>query len=80
MRCADVNQKAANETVEIIRYENGTANAILADVTSYDEIRRMDEACTDLYGRIDVVDYNVGLAHSEASSSCRKRSGAGCSQ
>jgi NAD(P)-dependent dehydrogenase (short-subunit alcohol dehydrogenase family) len=63
VRCADVNQKAANETVEIIRYENGTANAILADVTSYDEIRRMDEACTDLYGRIDVVDYNVGLAH-----------------
>jgi NAD(P)-dependent dehydrogenase (short-subunit alcohol dehydrogenase family) len=56
VRCADVNQKAANETVEIIRYENGTANAILADVTSYDEIRRMDEACTDLYGRIDVVD------------------------
>jgi NAD(P)-dependent dehydrogenase (short-subunit alcohol dehydrogenase family) len=27
------------------------------------DIRRMVKACTDLYGRIDVVDYNVGLAH-----------------
>ena len=63
VRCADVNQNAANETVEIIRQENGTANAIRADVTSHDEIRRMVKACTDIYGRIDVVDYNVGLAH-----------------
>jgi NAD(P)-dependent dehydrogenase (short-subunit alcohol dehydrogenase family) len=23
----------------------------------------MVKTCTDLYGRIDVVDYNVGLAH-----------------
>ena len=61
--CADVNENAANETVEIIRQENGTANAICADVTSHDDIRRMVKACTDLYGRIDVVDYNVGLAH-----------------
>ena len=46
--CADVNQNAANETVEIIRQENGTAKAIRADVTSHDEIRRMVKACTDL--------------------------------
>jgi len=30
--CADVNEDAANETVQIIRQENGTANAICADV------------------------------------------------
>ena len=30
--CADVNEDAANETVQIIRQENGTANAIRADV------------------------------------------------
>jgi NAD(P)-dependent dehydrogenase (short-subunit alcohol dehydrogenase family) len=29
--CADVNEDAANETVQIIRQENGTANAICAD-------------------------------------------------
>src|SRR5215468_2913410 len=61
--CADVNENAANETVQIIRQENGTANAVHADVTSHDDIRRMVEACMDLYGRIDVVDYNVGLAY-----------------
>ena len=61
--CADVNEDAANETVQIIRQENGTANAVRADVTSHDDIRRMVEACMDIYGRIDVVDYNVGLAH-----------------
>jgi NAD(P)-dependent dehydrogenase (short-subunit alcohol dehydrogenase family) len=56
--CADVNEDAANETVQIVREENGMANPICADVTSHDDIRHMD-----LYGRIDVVDYNVGLAH-----------------
>jgi NAD(P)-dependent dehydrogenase (short-subunit alcohol dehydrogenase family) len=61
--CADLNEDAANETVQLIRQENGTANAIRADVTSHEDIRSMVEACLDVYGRIDVVDYNVGLAH-----------------
>ena len=61
--CADVNQNAANETVQIIRQENGMANAVRADLISHDDIRRMVTACMDIYGRIDVVDYNVGLAH-----------------
>jgi NAD(P)-dependent dehydrogenase (short-subunit alcohol dehydrogenase family) len=61
--CADINEHAANETAEIIRQENGTAKAICADVTSHDDIRHMVKACTDIYGRIDVVDYNVRLAH-----------------
>ena len=61
--CADVNENAANETFQIIRQENGMASAVHADVTSHDDIRRMVEVCMDLYGRIDVVDYNVGLAH-----------------
>src|SRR5215472_5866526 len=61
--CADVNEEAANETVQIIRQESGTATTIRADVTSHDDIRRMVKTCTDAYGRIDVVDYNVGLAH-----------------
>ena len=58
-----MNEDAANETVPIIRQENGMANAVRADVTSHDDIRSMVEACMDFYGRIDVVDYNVGLAH-----------------
>jgi NAD(P)-dependent dehydrogenase (short-subunit alcohol dehydrogenase family) len=54
---------ASSEAVEIIRQESGMANAVRADVTSHEDIRSMVKACTDLYGRIDVVDYNVGLAH-----------------
>ena len=60
---ADVNEDAANETVRIIAAEGGVAQAVRADVTSHDDIRRTVQACTDAYGRIDVLDYNVGLAH-----------------
>jgi NAD(P)-dependent dehydrogenase (short-subunit alcohol dehydrogenase family) len=61
--CADVNEHAANETVDIIRKESGVAAANRADVARHDDIRRMVNACVDIYGRIDIVDYNVGLAH-----------------
>src|SRR6266478_106834 len=61
--CADVNEEAANETAGLITKESGAAAAIRADVSSHDDISRMVRACVDLYGRIDVVDYNVGLAH-----------------
>jgi NAD(P)-dependent dehydrogenase (short-subunit alcohol dehydrogenase family) len=61
--CADVNEAAAEETAAIIRKEGGEALAFCADVTSRDDIRRMVETAVDAYGRIDVLDYNVGLAH-----------------
>jgi NAD(P)-dependent dehydrogenase (short-subunit alcohol dehydrogenase family) len=74
-----VNEDAANETVHIIRQENGMGTAVRADVTSHDDIRRMVDACMDLYGRIDVVDYNVGLAHVGGVVELPKRSGTGYS-
>jgi NAD(P)-dependent dehydrogenase (short-subunit alcohol dehydrogenase family) len=61
--CADVNEGAANETAGVIAKEGGEAKAMRADVASHDDIRRMVAACTDAYGHIDVLDYNVGLAH-----------------
>jgi len=61
--CADVNRAAAEETAGIIAAEGGEATATQADVASHDDIRRMVAACTAAYGRIDVMDYNVGLAH-----------------
>jgi NAD(P)-dependent dehydrogenase (short-subunit alcohol dehydrogenase family) len=61
--CADVNEAAAKETAAIIAEEGGEARAIRADVTSHDDVRRMVTACRDAYGRIDVLDYNVGLVH-----------------
>ncbi len=61
--CADVNLEAAQETVDLIAEEGGTARAFCADVSRHDDVRRMVQACKDAYGRIDVMDYNVGLAH-----------------
>jgi NAD(P)-dependent dehydrogenase (short-subunit alcohol dehydrogenase family) len=61
--CADVNPKAAQETADIIRSEGGTAQAVAADVSKHRDIAGMVRGCIDRFGRIDVLDYNVGLAH-----------------
>src|SRR6185295_582774 len=42
--CADVNEGAARETAGLIAAEGGTAQAIRADVTSHDDVRRMVKA------------------------------------
>ena len=60
--CADVNLAAAEETAATITAEGGHAVAVRADVSSHDDIRRMVQACVDAYARVDVLDYNVGLA------------------
>ena len=60
--CVDVNPAAAEETVNIIRAEGGDAQAFQADVSKPAEIAGFVEACVRHYGRIDVLDNNVGLA------------------
>jgi NAD(P)-dependent dehydrogenase (short-subunit alcohol dehydrogenase family) len=60
--CVDVNPAAAEETVGIIRDEGGEAQAFRADVVKTADVAAMVAACRDAYGRIDVVDYNVGIA------------------
>lgn len=60
--CVDVNPAAAAETVKIIRDEGGEAEAFQADVSKPAEIAGFVEACVSRYGRIDVLDNNVGLA------------------
>ena len=61
--CADVNLTAAEETAQLIRDEGGVAEAVAADVSSHADIQAMVEATVARFGRIDVLDYNVGLAH-----------------
>ena len=61
--CADVNLEAAEETAGIIASEGGDAIAVRADVGRHDDIEAMVRACTDAFGPLDVLDYNVGLAH-----------------
>src|SRR6202022_4868825 len=60
--CVDINPAAAAETAGIIQAEGGTAVAHRADVTKAEEGAAMVEACRERYGRIDVVDNNVGIA------------------
>jgi NAD(P)-dependent dehydrogenase (short-subunit alcohol dehydrogenase family) len=60
--CADHRLEAAQETVDLIEKEGGDAIAIKADVLKSDEIAKMVNAAAEFFGRIDILDYNVGLA------------------
>lgn len=60
--CVDRNSAAAQETAGIIASEGGRATAFTADVSRGDEVAAMVKACLAQYGRIDVLDNNVGIA------------------
>jgi NAD(P)-dependent dehydrogenase (short-subunit alcohol dehydrogenase family) len=60
--CADIDLAAAEQTAGIIKGEGGEARAFRADVTRSAEVEAMAKACLDAYGRIDVLDNNVGIA------------------
>jgi NAD(P)-dependent dehydrogenase (short-subunit alcohol dehydrogenase family) len=60
--CVDRNGKAAQETADIIISEGGHATAFTADVSVGNEVAAMVAACVSAYGRIDVLDNNVGIA------------------
>src|ERR1700682_941043 len=60
--CADINLAAAEETAKIIKDEGGQAAAQRADVSKAADVAAMVEACVSTFGRIDVLDNNVGIA------------------
>jgi NAD(P)-dependent dehydrogenase (short-subunit alcohol dehydrogenase family) len=60
--CVDRNLAAAEETAGIIAKEGGKASAFTADVSRAAEVEAMVAACLQAYGRIDVLDNNVGIA------------------
>src|SRR5256884_5462075 len=60
--CVDRNAAAAQETVKIITAEGGSAIAFTADVSRGGDVEAMVAACLKAYGRIDVLDNNVGIA------------------
>jgi NAD(P)-dependent dehydrogenase (short-subunit alcohol dehydrogenase family) len=60
--CADVNRAAAEETAAIIKGEGGNARAHQADVTKSADVAAMVAACGKAFGRIDILDNNVGIA------------------
>jgi NAD(P)-dependent dehydrogenase (short-subunit alcohol dehydrogenase family) len=60
--CVDRNAAAAEETVAIIDGEGGHATAFAADASRGADIEALVQACLKTYGRIDVLDNNVGIA------------------
>src|SRR3954470_2758233 len=60
--CVDRNGAAAEETAAIILSEGGTAAAFTADVSKAGDVEAMVAACLKAFGRIDVLDNNVGIA------------------
>ena len=59
---ADQVLERAEETLELIRQEGGEASAIAANVINAEDCRRMVEAAVERYGRLDVLDNNVGIS------------------
>ena len=57
----DYNLEAARETQAIIEREGGECTAYQADVSHSQAMQDMAEACIGTYGRIDILDNNVGI-------------------
>ncbi|MBU6457728.1 MAG: glucose 1-dehydrogenase [Bradyrhizobium sp.] len=60
--CVDRNEAAAQETAGIVTAEGGNATAFTADVSRAADVEAMVAACLKTFGRIDVLDNNVGIA------------------
>jgi NAD(P)-dependent dehydrogenase (short-subunit alcohol dehydrogenase family) len=59
--CVDRNGSAAEETVKIIAADGGKAAAFTADVSRAADVEAMVAACLKAFGRIDMLDNNVGI-------------------
>jgi len=57
----DQGRAAADETLRMIRDEGGEAAVFAADVTRGEECRAMVEEAVRRWGRLDVLDNNVGI-------------------
>ncbi|GAB4333954.1 MAG: SDR family NAD(P)-dependent oxidoreductase [Dehalococcoidia bacterium] len=54
-------RERAEETLAMIRGEGGEADAFAADVTNSDDCRAMVEHAVTTWGRLDILDNNVGI-------------------
>jgi len=61
---ADINEKNAIETVDMINGSGGTATSVIADVSNENDVKRLIEEAISCYGRIDVLYNNAGISNS----------------
>lgn len=60
--CADLNSEAAEETAGLIREAGGEAIAVRCDASNSSDVAALVAAALARFGRIDVLDNNVGIA------------------
>ena len=60
--CVDHNMASAQETIEMIVAQGGTAIAFKADVTQTAELKAMAADALARWGRIDILHNNVGVS------------------
>jgi NAD(P)-dependent dehydrogenase (short-subunit alcohol dehydrogenase family) len=58
----DMFEDRVAETAAIIAKEGGEASTFVADVTSADDCEQMIATAVDRYGRLDILDNNVGIS------------------
>ena len=58
----DATIERAEQTLSMIRGEDGEASVLRADVTNAADCQRMIEAAVERYGRLDILDNNVGIS------------------
>src|SRR4030095_7347562 len=59
--CVDLKRAAAEETVGLIEKEGGEAFAVEANSAKNADVKAMVDACMARWGRVDVLDNNVGI-------------------
>lgn len=58
----DRDEASARDTLAMIESEGGAASVLRADIVGEDDCRSIASTCIERYGRIDVLQNNVGIA------------------
>ena len=58
---ADIDQKAADQTVNQIKARGGQAQAIRADVTNSADVKKVVQATINTFGSLDILVNNAGI-------------------
>jgi NAD(P)-dependent dehydrogenase (short-subunit alcohol dehydrogenase family) len=62
---ADVTEKAAHETVELVKKENGKASFCRADVSKAADCEQMVACAEQAFGKLNVLFNNAGIMHAK---------------
>lgn len=63
----DQNEESALETLRMIEEEGGNASVLKADITNHEDCKSIAATCMERYGRIDILQNNVGIGNGDGS-------------